>query len=321
MDELTQQLFRCFGWDGLPLPPVSEDCLARLRFEEPHTFTTETADPAGLYFFDAEAGRLLAAPCAVQPDITVSFWGHGLNSYAWTVRLRQPGLRLLVQEGFGGLYAEGDYNRNAVRAMFDEVRLLQRRAPDFGRSGDLALLSSSFRGVRAGGWWLGPVDDAEEWMRDHRFTVSVEEGLDWLLDTEPGDDWGLLAGILDKDMGMLGWGFGEHRSLSIGPYYLQYARTGDGDDGGDGIHAEVISDRFLPESSQYTADQRRALLALGWQPPDDHIPNWWVESKDLFAVGRMLTDTWQHVWQQPINAAGTLDELVSQLDEGGLGRR
>ena len=41
-----------------------------------------------------------------------------------------------------------------------------------------------------------------------------------------------------------------------------------------GLHVEAVSNRFLREEQQLSAEQEEDLAAAGWQRPDRRCPNW-----------------------------------------------
>ncbi len=169
MDDLTRALFRFFGpASGICLPPVPEECREGLVLLPPATFTTCSVDPKALYLFTGEAKALLLAPPAERPDLTVSLFGHGINSYAWTLRLRRPGLRVLAQVAYGGAYMEAEEQAREVTKMFQDVHALQKSSPALpdalpdGR--DLVLLRSPFRDLHGEGPAPAPGVTPGEWL-------------------------------------------------------------------------------------------------------------------------------------------------------------
>jgi hypothetical protein len=50
--------------------------------------------------------------------------------------------------------------------------------------------------------------------------------------------------------------------------YVQFAQDA------TGLHVEAVSNRFLREEQQLSAEQEEDLAAAGWQRPDRRCPNW-----------------------------------------------
>jgi len=86
--------------------------------------------------------------------------------------------------------------------------------------------------------------------------------------------WGKFEAQVGRNLDQLGDGTmiieveaGESQATP----YVQFA----GDD--HGVRGEVSSNRFLDEACRLDRVQKRALVALGWNRPDDEHPNWWVD--------------------------------------------
>lgn len=96
-----------------------------------------------LYLFRRSTARSLLA--AGAPAFAASFWGHGLNSYAWTLYDRRPGLRFYAQAHHGVAY--GSPEDNAV-AQHHLVRLhdLAVLAAPYCTDVELVVASSPMRG-------------------------------------------------------------------------------------------------------------------------------------------------------------------------------
>jgi len=65
--------------------------------------------------------------------------------------------------------------------------------------------------------------------------------------------------------------------------YLQFAVLEDG----ASVIGECSSNAFLEEPWRLTDAQELDLLAMGWQPPDDRVPNWYVEARTPEEVARL----------------------------------
>lgn len=127
---------------GLAYPFVPELFRGRLRAVASFTWATEPVNPFDLYMFLISCESLLALR---NDSYAISHAGHGVNSYAITVRIAVPGLRLATQEGWGGLYMDRDKARFDVAAMFQAVAhclALAEARPDRQRY----VIASSFRG-------------------------------------------------------------------------------------------------------------------------------------------------------------------------------
>ncbi len=168
MDDLTRALFRFFGpASGICLPPIPEVCRDRLMLLPPATFTTQEVEPKQLYLFSQAAQELVAGVPVERPEVTVSLFGHGMNSYAWTLRLHQPGLRVLMQVLYGGALMDAEVQAREVTAMFQDVHLLLTDAVAVPGEPDLVVLRSPFRHFHARGPAPQPGTSAKDWLARH----------------------------------------------------------------------------------------------------------------------------------------------------------
>jgi hypothetical protein len=147
--DVGQALMRWFGLRGLSYPPVPEFAIPLLQVQAPQTLATEPVDPMNLYLFNESADQVLHRSGVDR--FAVSFAGHGMNSYAWTILLERPGLRLLAQVGFGGAFGDPGREADALSELFSWVFAAEQEVPyDLDR--DVVVLSSDIRSVRATGW-------------------------------------------------------------------------------------------------------------------------------------------------------------------------
>lgn len=154
---LGEALLASYGRAGLPCPYVPAFALPALRVRGPWCLSTRRIDPFMHYRFTDVLRE--DAPC-----FSVSHSGHGSDSYALTVQLRRPGLRLLAQVGWGGAHADPERGRAEVAALFDLVRAVDARVDD---GADVGVAVSGLRAVRA----VGPLPRADRpsivrWTRD-----------------------------------------------------------------------------------------------------------------------------------------------------------
>ncbi len=62
---------------------------------------------------------------------------------------------------------------------------------------------------------------------------------------------------------------------------------------GDAVLIEITGDEFLPDDRRRTAAQHEQLLRLGFNRPDEAMPNWWIgiedgRDRDLFATAKAV---------------------------------
>jgi hypothetical protein len=161
--DLGRSLLRWFGAPGLSYPYVPDFAIPTVHVQPPSTLATVPVDPAELYLFQQAATELLSAPTGSR--FAVSYWGHGMNSYAWTVLLQRPGLRLLGQVGFGGGHGEPDTEADNLDDVFTVIRDIDGEVPG-GIRRDVVVLMSDIRDVRATGWAPRNAAGVDRWLAD-----------------------------------------------------------------------------------------------------------------------------------------------------------
>lgn len=260
---LQEQTDRWFGdAGGGPLLPRSA---GRLTVSGAGIASREV-NPKNRYLVQRELVEDLLAPG--PPGFVLSHFSHGMNSSAWTLWHRRPGLRFCGQVHAGGAFARSEDTAEGMRRLVELYERCVLLAPEV--DGDLVLLTSALRGV----WRLGvlprtepfsrrrqPDDDAPgldeitaaaglqpehlaaEWVdRRRRLTIGVETALD-----------GLGAGGLELT---------DER-------YLQWAAWP------EGLQIEASSDAHL-EQEPLGFVARRGLDARDWHPPQPpEFPNHW----------------------------------------------
>lgn len=77
---------------------------------------------------------------------------------------------------------------------------------------------------------------------------------------------GLVWGLLVKE---------STATINVGGTYVQLAGCP-----GRRLFVEVASNRYLPDDSQLSATDEARLFELGFSPPDDDLPNWWIGVAD-----------------------------------------
>ncbi len=276
-------LFKMFGPpSGLCLPPIPEECLPRLRVLGRSTLSTlDEVDERGLYLFHRAAQSLRDKPAVTDPEVTVSHWGHGINSYAWTVHLVQPGLRVLGQAAYGG--ALNDRAKTAARVS-DLFRTVHELADTCRNSAgvDRTLLYSDFRGV--GGWEAvrGSAVPDSDTLRAVRDWTSWERARQ------------KIAFSVARDRDMPGF-----RTVKVGPYFYRHAETD------AGLYLEVVGGSILPLGQRYTTDQEFELAEIGLAPPDDETPHWQARALTADDVASLVVAVAQRVWKwDPTGVAG-----------------
>jgi hypothetical protein len=80
-------------------------------------------------------------------------------------------------------------------------------------------------------------------------------------------------------------------------YYVQVAA----ERGGDGLYMEAASNICIPEKNLLSTIEIEKLHSLGWQDPDDQIPNFhqcydYLLKEDLLRASICLVDTLQQVY-------------------------
>lgn len=307
--DLGRELLRVFR--DLPFPYVPEWAVDRLVVTAPGTFATGEVDPTELYLAQGVVLELLA-PAA--PDLlAVSYWGHGINSYAWTVVLRRPGLRLLVQVGFGGLAPDSDQDEQ-LRSAFALVRDLDRRVPaDLDR--DVVVVVSRMRGLCSVGWRPTTLGHDERWL--DAYDVADEDVLgavDALLapPADPDADWlDLTEGFAYAIYQTRGTGR-PHFAVDTADHVVELFT--------DGPDRDVVI-TVLATSGEGFAEEGVALLRrLGWttsvELPNPHLVV--GPTEDAHRAAQALTDAVRWVWRLDARKVRTqLFELVPG-EEGDL---
>src|SRR5260370_3953244 len=80
--------------------------------------------------------------------------------------------------------------------------------------------------------------------------------------------------------------------------YVQFAQDA------TGLHVEAVSNRFLREEQQLSAEQEELMAAAGWQRPDRRCPNWRLDyplplsTADFPRIPQLTGSAW------PIGAEG-----------------
>lgn len=160
--EFQWWLRRFFGDRGLTYPYVPGFAVSTVYVQPPSTATTSGVDPTELYLFHRAAGALLNG--RVDSCYAVSFWGHGINSYAWTVLLQRPGLRLLAQVAFGRANCDADREERDLDDLFMTIRYIDGMVPA-GIRRDIMVLMSDLRGITCTGWAPDRHTELDSWMQ------------------------------------------------------------------------------------------------------------------------------------------------------------
>lgn len=133
----------------LPTPPVPEQFADRLMQVEGSTWASENVDSDDLYMF-----RQTVIPRLEElgtDSYAFSFGGHGMNSYAITLRIAVPGLTLALQTLWGGVYMDESATVDAA-SMIESARACLAAAAEVEGYRQCCVAASSFRGVGYVGW-------------------------------------------------------------------------------------------------------------------------------------------------------------------------
>lgn len=145
--DLCRELIRC----RLVVPPIPEDLRGRMRKLEDWRWSTLAEDdqPAAMDDYLMHDDWLLGA---VPDHVTLGHAGHGLNSYALTLRLAVGPLALRVQEAWGGAFGSPEDSGAFAELMTRVDRLLsglERRGVTCGgtRARNVVVEVSPLRGL------------------------------------------------------------------------------------------------------------------------------------------------------------------------------
>jgi hypothetical protein len=274
-------LFNLFGpGSGLCLPPVPEECLPRLQVVGRSTLSTlDAVDERKLYLFKHFARAVRDEPAVTAPEVTVSYWGHGMNSYAWTVHLVQPGLRVLGQAAYGGAFNDRAKTAAKVSELFRTVHELAATCRSTEGT-NRTLLYSDFR--RVGRWEAVPGSAVTK-----PDTLSaVRDWTSWERARQK------IAFSVERDRVMPGF-----RTVKVGPYFYRHAETD------SGLYLEVVGGSILPLEQRYTPDQEVELAEIGLTPPDDETPHWQARGLTPDDVASLVLAVAQRVWKRDPSAA------------------
>ena len=96
MTDAITELYQELGRQCLPAPPIPAALSAQIRNVGEHQWGTEDFDPEEQYLHSPQVARLVA-DSRPEPLWCFGYWGHGLNSYAYSLTCRLGPLALAVQ--------------------------------------------------------------------------------------------------------------------------------------------------------------------------------------------------------------------------------
>lgn len=112
---------------GLPIPPVHEPFVPRLRFLPPLLYTTHPTLPYSLYALDPYVKR---AEQGLTDFLAIGMAGHGMNSWAIHYYLVTERLQLFVQSRWGGAYTNEEQALTILKERFRQLQHLLELATD-----------------------------------------------------------------------------------------------------------------------------------------------------------------------------------------------
>lgn len=223
-----------------------------------------------LYLFarSTSRGLLAAGPTA----FAASFFGHGMNSYAWTLYDRRPGLRFYAQAHHGVVFGRPTSNAEAQR---DLVRLhdLAVLAAPYCRDLDLVVASSPMRRLLTvqllapgedppseGRSDALPASEAQRALIDAAVRAGAPEALLTAAWADTRRDWrGRVVDVL-ATLGSASWSLGDDA-------YVQCAAWP------EGLQVEVAVGQ--PDEAALFAVRRRLQQDNWQQPQPPEPPNHW----------------------------------------------
>ncbi len=301
--DLGQELLWAFGRSGC-YPYVPDWAIDELHVTAPMTFATWEVEPRAAYLFES-VPELLNSSCSRR--FAVTYDGHGINSYAWTVRLERPGLRVLAQCGFGGALADPAEDDRTLRALFDQVRRLDERVPEADDQ-DIVVLLSDIRGIQSVGP-AAPGVHPRTWEEAHSVD-DVDGAVESLLVSGPTDPWDRLEQHVAHALRQSLYGQQSYELLSDDRFLVVV------DVENERSVVRLITDDA--EDGQVGPDP--GMRRLGWDVTPD-LPNMHLVvtgEEDVDAVASALAATAYFIWHlDPVIAAERLAKVVGGDDNGG----
>ena len=309
--DLGRALLRCFGRSGSTWPYVPEWAIDQLYVQEGSTFVTEPEDCTGLYLLAPQLPGLLQPLAGSR--YAVSWWGHGINSYAWTLRLERPGLRLLLQVGYGGVDPDEDQDEE-LADLFALARQLDAQVGGDG-SDDVVVVQSTLRAINS----VGRRSDGEAtgWLGAHHIT-DVQASLHDLLRVDVLDTrW---ESVREACRHALGQARGTGRDVLCFEAHCYAMHIAiDGHD--ESLLVMVLNSEDLDGREADPIAPRLPLLeGLGWVSTDAS-PNWTLtvgQQDDLEAPAGAMRDAIKWLWSfDPVKAQQLLYEMSGGDENGG----
>ena len=309
--DLGRTLLRCFGRAGRAWPYVPEWAVDQLYVQEGSTFVTESEDCTDLYLLASQVPGLLQPLSASR--YALSWWGHGVYSYAWTLKLERPWLRLLLQVGYGGADPDEDQDERLVD-LFALARQLDAQVEEDGDD-DVVVVRSTLRAISSVGRRLD--GDATSWLAAHQVT-DVVAGLDDLLRTVVDLDttWESVRDVCRHALLQARGAGRDILCFEAHGYAMHIANDGDHEP----LLVTVMNSEDFPAGAADHLTPRLALLQrLGWIRTDASA-NWALSvgaKDDLEAPAAAMRDAIRWLWSfDPIKAHQLLSEMTGG-DEGG----
>lgn len=311
--DLGRELLTCFGAPGLAFPYVPKFAIEQLNVQHPGTFTTFEVDRKELYLMRNVLDELLEP--LQEPRYAVSFWGHGMNSYAWTVRLERPGLRMVLQCGYGGVYPSSDQDEQLADIFFVSRQIDLLVPQDVER--DVIVVFSRMREISAAGLATESGASLREWMENHQ-EEDLVGAVEALLRTpsDPEQPWQDLTSAFRHALGQTA-GTGRDTIAFEMSGHLIYL-TIDVYEGP--ITATIMPTEDADEPWELRADTQDVLRRCGWRSTQDlRNPHLQVDGPDQFdAAAQAMTEAVRWVWHvDPAKAAAQVFALVGVDDGGG----
>jgi hypothetical protein len=311
--DLGRELLTCFGARGLAYPYVPEFAIEQLSVHHPGTFTTFEVDRKELYLMLGVLDELLEP--LREPRFAVSYWGHGMNSYAWTVRLERPGLRMVLQCGYGGVYPSSDQDEQLAE-IFSVSRQIDLLVPrDVER--DVILVFSRMRGLSVAGFAPDSRTRLRGWIGGHHVEDLVE-AVEALLTppSDPEQPWQDLASAFLHALHQTA-GTGSDTIAFETKGYLIYL-TVDVHEGP--ITATIMPTEDADELLELGSEAQELLRRSGWHSTQDlPNPHLRISGPDQFhAAAQAMTDAVRWVWEvDAAEATAQVFALVGGDDGGG----
>jgi hypothetical protein len=288
--DLGRELLTCFGAPGLAFPYVPPFAVDQLHVQDPATFTTFEVDRKELYLMLGVLDELLKP--LQEPRFAVSYWGHGMNSYAWTVRLERPGLRMVLQRGYGGVYPSSDQDEQLAQ-IFSLSRQLDLLVPH-SRERDIVVVFSRMRGMSAAGFAAGSGTRLRGWIEGNR-AEDLVEAVDALLTgpSDPEQPWQDLTSAFLHALRQTA-GTGCDTIAFETPGYVVYLTT----DVHDGpITATIMPTDEQDEARELDSDaQASSTIRLALQPRPSEparragLEDLALERSDVHAADQLVVD-------------------------------